>query len=263
MPSADTQLAVHNQPAYLLTEWAAGAADRYRLLLFVLGGATTRAVDTSGHLAAVKHTLARDLEKLVGTHMGGEGQILLSRALEIAGVAQARAYSDLGLSKPDATLPENLLTLVTGSAHALVKEVWNQASRDADAARAHARRQAMAINMVSTSQGVNLITAAIEVQRSRKVVEFGARDRAGRLWGAENFIRTVVRHHLLTIYNDTYLSVLADHGVMTAKVQADTPAHRYDGVLFSIVPTPGVDLTYEMIRSQIFHPNSNCLCAIA
>jgi len=253
---------VHNQSSYVLTEWAAGAADRYRLLLFVLSGAAGRAVDISGRKATVRPTLANELEKLVGTHMGGESEILLSRALEIAGVAVARANRDLGRIEVTSQLPDTLRTLVIESAQALVKEVRLQAGRDADAAIQFARRQAMAINMAAASRGVNLTGAAIEVRQAAQDVEFGARDRAGRLWGAQNFIKTVVRHHLLTIYNDAYLTVLADHGLSTAKVLADNPEHRHNGVVFSITATPGAELTYEMIRAQVFHPNSNCLCSL-
>jgi len=83
-------------------------------------------------------------------------------------------------------------------------------------------------------------------------------DRSGRRWGSEKYIVTVLRHALLTIYNEVTIFDLVERGETTGRVVHENEDHSNHNLVFSFAPEEGMQ-SYDEIRDSVFHPNSRAL----
>lgn len=86
------------------------------------------------------------------------------------------------------------------------------------------------------------------VQRQAGTIQFKATDAAGRKWDAEKLFKTLARDFAY----QSWLDVQADQFIHTEHNLMQTP----NGRIFSLLGTDGYD-SFEAVRSEIFHINSN------
>lgn len=246
----------------ILSAHADAAASRYLLLLNGLRGIQAQAL-TQGNLIApaVLERVARQGYQIAERYLTSERDNIAQTTQQIATDAQQRAQSDLGVSS-DTALTARTSELLSLAGEILRNEIVIQAERDVGKLKGELRQAALEVELAAMSQGISRESALIQQRLNAGKTAFTFQDRAGRRWASQKYIRTIWRQHLLTSWNETYLTTLADHGVTTAEIQHPDPASRFAGMKISILPSTDLP-SYGELRQEAFHPNSEARVSIA
>lgn len=239
--------------ANYLTDLAGQAAARYALFTDGLRAIYRTALNSQ---VLDDAQAARDATQLLMTFLRSEGVFIDTVVKEIAEIARTATLEEIA-SNDSENLTDEALEHVNVSGAYLADELLAQASRDIATMRRSIQRVRLEVSLASRASGRSRRAAMIEYMIGNKAdLEFFFHDKASRKWESKLFIRSVYRQTLLSIYNETVLFTLADHGLDRAVVEHHSPDAQHDGLVIAL--SSSTDLpTYSEIRETVFHPNAN------
>lgn len=201
--------------------------------------------------------MARQAQNVISVYYEAEARHVSEAIVQIA----LRAVTDAGkaLTGPDAApeLPKAVIAHLSDIEDILKQDIARQTQRDIDTIRGKFKGVLLQANLNKMVNGGKRLNHLMGVFASDTTdLNFWFTDRSNRRWPSQKFIRTVWRQALLTVYNESYLMVLAAAGEAFAEVEADSPSDRFAGMVFGI-DSQGAEPNYISIKDEVFHPNSN------
>lgn len=242
---------------------ADAAAGRYALFLHGLRGIHASA-DARGNVVAPGHLeeVTGEGIRLARIYLDNEFDSISKDTSQIVSDAHQSAASALGVSA-SAELPERITELQGLSEEILRHAIILQTERDVAGVRQALRQSALEVELAALVQGISRDAALIQKRAVEPVaVGFTFLDRAGRNWQSQKYIRTIWRQHALTAWNETYLTMLAEHGIPLAEVDHPDSSSEWVGKVFSILPDSDWP-SYAEIRAEVFHPNSDARVSLS
>jgi hypothetical protein len=205
-------------------------------------------------LAAQAYGIAR-------AYLESERQFAEQAAERISSAAISATFKELSVSTSEEHA-DATGELLSASIDDLMRDVAIQIERDIATLLQSVRKSALAINISARAQDLPLQAALVQYHAAGGTeLKLAFTDRAGRRYPSRKFVRTQWRQHLLNLYNEIVLSVLAEHGLNKAKVVHADPKADSHGMEIALID--GSDLpTYAAIRSEIFHPNADAVLAM-
>lgn len=168
--------------------------------------------------------------------------------------ARALAQSDVLSGAPSKTL------VLSDYADELVtwfrQELRSQIERDINTAVQKRREIALDATLMARSKGYSEEVAYQLASSRRGGVNFYFKDRAGRKYPSQKFIRQLYRQGLITIAIESYALEAAAYGVAELEIVHPDNNHGYVGERITLVEKPNM-LTLAEVRDEVFHPNSN------
>lgn len=184
-------------------------------------------------------------------------------AMAFAGIVREALRASFTQLSADAAQsePEAVTDHSEALADYLRTELAIQIERDIAFLRQSLQRVQLQVAIAARSQGIQPRAALMAYRMtSGGELTFFFHDRRNQKWPSRRFVRTVWRHSLLTLYNETVLLVLAEHGdtiVMVEHINPDAEAHGMQIAMGSNSALP----VYADIRNEIFHPNADAIIA--
>lgn len=177
---------------------------------------------------------------------------------EIAERARESALEELG-SIDARALPEAASDHLSVTEQHLANEIAIQIERDIGALQQAVRRTALQVGIAAQSRGVSRRAALLQYRLGNPgELEFYFKDRRNQKFPAQKFIRSVWRHHLLSLYNEVTLLTLADHGEIAAQVRHVNPSSEFDSTIIAM-SSGSQHPIYVEVRDAIFHPNADAV----
>lgn len=175
---------------------------------------------------------------------------------EIASDAHQKTLQQLS-SEDSAELPAAALDHLAVTAAYLADELIAQIHRDIAMVRQAVQRAQLDVYTNARARRIPERQSLIEYRISNSDhLNFMFHDRHARKWSSKKFVRGLWRHTLLSVYNETVMIALADHGLERAGVYDTDQGHQIQ--IASITLTGATDLDgYADVRSDYFHPNSS------
>lgn len=223
------------------------AGRSHGLVQVAMSGALARVLDqpnpttpyAQSDLRNALSQIAFDGHSMILAPVFEEERTLIEEAYFNAGAP----FEPLAASDGDA-LSENVM-LVLGNDMHMVERTWKRFALNVSLATAIGQSQTKAIIQNKYGQ--------------LSSIKFTRPDRAGKQWASGVYSQNLVRGYLLSAYVVSYLHGLTLIGRDVAVVDGLEEGHRHQGLRFSITgQTPGL-ATFETIRDEVFHPNSNAL----
>jgi len=247
----------------LFTERAAASVRRYGAFLEALRNQAT-AIMLSNPLAHSERQRARNSAYDAAKQFTGwEHTELTEDAQNVATSAYQQARDDLGLPRVDG-IDARFEEFLFESANYAARLIAAQVDRDVVSMSQHILRQAQRIDLYVRGGTHTPVSAAAQiVMDDQQVPMFRFQDRLGRKFKSRKHIRDIYRAHLLNLYNEVYMDVIAEHGRSTAFITHPDPNYKWFGKEVAITPeAPGnLPLIYD-IRDEVFHPSSNATLTI-
>lgn len=235
-----------------LTEIATQASTRYQSVLDtfrgLLAGAQTRAFSM-----LVVSGLRKQAQSVALAYLQVERDHIEEQLLGVAQEALGRARSDFGVLS-GADVPLNLQAFLEQSGAYLEGEIRAQLFRDIEAAVSRYREFAVAAELRSRSAGVSIGQAIASINSDQRL-KFNFRDRIGRLYPAQKFIRSVWRHTMLLVSTEFYMLEAASYGAATFTLDHPDQTATWAGTVINLDATS--PLSFQEVRAEVFHPNSN------
>jgi hypothetical protein len=236
---------------------ADSAANRYGMLVEAWRASYARALDQS-HFGTPKQLqqILVDAYAVAGLFLDAERQLIADVSDKIALEAQQATLDQLGAASAS-TLADAVSEHVRASDAYLEREVMIQIERDIAFLQMSVRRTYLNVSMSARAQ--NLATRAALMQYrigNASELNFFFHDRRNQKWPSRRFVRAVWRQHLLSVYNETVLLTLIEHGLDTALIEhADkkAPPHGMEISVNSDSELPN----YAEIKDDLFHPNAD------
>lgn len=195
------------------------------------------------------------------TFLSTEQGLINDDTAEVARRAYSAALSDLGL--PDAVIEDRFAEFIFSAAQYTTRIIAAQAERDVMTMAQHIQSTAMRIDLYVRSGRHSRGSAAAQVfLEDRAAPAFKFLDRMGRRFKATKHIRDIYRQHLLNVYNEVYMDVVATHGWETVRVQHPDPNYKWQGAELAIVSGEDDFPLYYDVRAEIFHPSSEATLTI-
>lgn len=248
----------------LFTEKAEAAVERYGYFLNILRSQA----DTVFRRGASDGT-ARDEAESVSlgaarSFLTTEQAFINDDSAEVARRAHEAAQRDLGASGKDEL--DRFGEFVFSAARYTTRIIAAQTERDVMTAVQHMQSTAQRIDLYVRSGRHSPSSAAAAIMiEDRLVPTFKFMDRAGRRFKATKHIRDIYRQHLINIYNEVYMDVVAAHGHEMVRVDHPEPSFKWFAEPLVIVTggrgTDGIPLYYD-VREEIFHPSSQATVTI-
>lgn len=241
----------------LLTELAGKAAGRYDEFLERLRAVYARAISHPDFGSPAHRTKVFEAASdAAAGFLSQETRFLEEDVNEIFEIAYQTTIEKLQSVTSD-DYADAAVEHLQSSLNYLYDMISDQVRRDVSKLRSAVTTAMFEVAVSARSRRISALTA----QREYRVIKagevtFGFRDRSNRVWQSEKFIRTIYRQTLLSIYNETVLLVLAEHGIETAYVHHADPKSEVHGLRIALSFVQNLPI-YSDIRDKIFHPNSN------
>jgi hypothetical protein len=127
----------------------------------------------------------------------------------------------------------------------------------------HIQSTALRIDLYVRSGRHSVSSAAAAVMiEDRNAPAFKFMDRMGRRFKATKHIRDIYRQHLINIYNEVYMDVVATHGWEIVRVTHPDANYKWQGQALAIVSNDDDFPLYYDHREEIFHPSTNASITI-
>lgn len=179
---------------------------------------------------------------------------------KVAQEAYLAATKDIGSEAPMDTFLDEFITQMVEQFETMLRGIVD---RDTNAVITTLRKVAIQSDILRRSRNLTENQARIAAREAYKgALKFGFMDRVGRSWKSETYVRTIVRHHLVITYIESYMLTALDHGIDQFKVVNADPNHRFDGLEFSFGESVRGLPTYFEIKDEVFHPNTNSTAEI-
>ncbi len=246
------------------TERAEAAVDRYGYLLNILRGQSEvvfRRGATDGQLREDAVSVSQDAAR---AFLGTEQAEINEDSAEVARRAYSAALSDLGLKFDDFEDLNRFGEFIFSAASYVTRIIAAQAERDVMAVAQHIQSTALRIDLyVRSGRHTHSSAAAAVMIEDQQAPAFKFMDRMGRRFKATKHIRDIYRQHLLNIYNEVYMDVVAEHGHDTVRVDHPDPNYKWSGEpLLIVTGGPADHPLYYDVREEIFHPSSQATLTI-
>lgn len=241
----------------LLSEKAGAAFNRYGLFTDSLKSIHRGALLRSDFGSA---SLTESLRQHA-THQGSiflDSELAQVRAdiLEIAEIARTVTLREIA-SNDTSELTDAILEHTDASYDYFQTELIVQQTRDIATLQRAMQRAGLEVSIAARSRGKNRRSALMEYVMGNKAdVEFFFHDRTSRKYESRYFVRSLYRQTLLSVYNETVLFTLADHGITRAVVEHHSPESEFHGLKIALSSSSELP-TYSEIRDKVFHPNAN------
>lgn len=206
-----------------------------------------------------RNRLAERLSPLVLDYCQTEIDRVEDLTLHVAQTAIADALQSVGKRRYQARRDASLLDFAKESAHDVQLALIAQAQRDSRMVSKYLRDYALDVDRLLASSGHKYSSALIAVSQRKGSPVFSFMDRAGRNWQSGRYIETLIRSHLFSIYNDSFLYTLSWFGIESARVS--NSGSKYDELMFAIGDSDDGIPTYESLKKTVFHPNSLAIVA--
>jgi hypothetical protein len=246
-------------PTQIMTADAESAANRYGMLVEGWRSLYGAALDQS-HFGSPKQ-LAEVTAQAYGiarTYLASEEAQIESDSAQYALEAQRVTLEQLGSKAQDElsdVAGEHLNALNDYLSH----EIKVQIERDIAFLKHSLQTTFLNVRMASVANNLPLRTALMQYRiGNASELHFFFHERRNQRWPSRRFIRGVWRQHLLSVYNETVLITLSDHGVDTAQISHPDPKSEYAGMMLSIDSNTELP-TYAELKPVVFHPNSDAL----
>ena len=234
------------------TEVAGNASARYQNVLDIFRNLLTGA-QTQSFSARRLAILRQQANDVAVTFLQSEREWIKEVLFKTALNALQSARKDLG-GKSDTNLPETLRSYLAQSEEYLEGEVRAQLFRDIEAICRSYREFAVAADMLSRSTGVSSSHAISSISSGGRF-KFMFRDRIGRLYAAQKYIRSVWRHTLVCLSVEFYILEASSLGAEKFTINHPDATSAWAEVEFDLDPESSVN--FQAIREEVFHPNSN------
>lgn len=245
------------------TEMAAAGVDRYAGFLTTLRGQSElvfRRGPTNEELRLEALSVAQGAAR---SFLGLEQAWLNEDSADVARSAHSAALTDLGLD--DTGIEDRFADFIFSSAAYVSRILAAQAERDIMTMVQHIQGTAMRIDLYVRSGRHTPATAAAQVMiEDNQAPAFRFIDRMGRKFKASKHIRDIYRQHLLHVYNEVYMDVVATHGHDSVFVDHPNPDYKWFGEELAIVTGGANDSLYLYydLKDEIFHPSSDATVTI-
>ena len=171
--------------------------------------------------------------------------------------AHSAALSDLGLS--DETVEDRFAEYIFSAAAYVTRIIAGQVERDVMAMAQHIQNLQLRQDLYVRSGRHSLVSAqAAIMNETSSSPTFRFLDRMGRNFKATKHIRDIYRQHLMNVWREVYMDVVASHGWEIVRVTHPDANFKWQGVPLIISgadPEEEFDLYYD-VRDEIFHPSS-------
>jgi hypothetical protein len=185
----------------------------------------------------------------------GEKDHIYSALRETAQQTVRSAQTDVSVS-PVSELPQNFEAFLEQSESFLATELATQLTRDAESLVRRYREFAVEADVAARTRGVNMRAAVAAVGMSASDrLKFQFRDRGGRLYASQKFIRTIWRQTLVAVGAEFYLLEAADRGATKIEIVHPDPHSAWHGYEIDLTDTA----SFLDIRDEAFHPQSNAI----
>jgi hypothetical protein len=247
----------------IMTARADAAAQRYEMLVDGLRAIYSRALDmanfgsaqASADAIANAYTIAR-------RYLEAEENEIEAASDAVSEAAKTATLEALK-SKTSEHLDEQIESVLSDSDEYLTQEIRIQVERDIAFLRQALQKTALNVTIAARAQRLPVRAALMQYRTGRaQELHFFFHDRSNKRWPSRKFIRAVWRKHLLSIYNETVLLTIADHGIDRAQVVHEDPNAENHGLEVAINEGSAA-VSYAEIREEIFHPNANAVLALA
>lgn len=240
-----------------MTPAAEEAAARYDLLVRAWQMMFTQAgVNSDVGSARSLYRVQFDAHLLGQSHLKREREEIRATLEEIAVAAQGVALLSVGIDAPP-ELSDAVSEAVVASFEHLSLELIVQVERDVAFLTRSLRQHALQVAIAARSQRIPIAAASLQARIGSAVI-LSVADRAGTKWPSRKFVRTLIRHALLLLYNDVVLITLAEHGIETAEVAHLSAKADVHGMIIAMSPNAEFP-TYAEIRDEVFHPNADAI----
>lgn len=240
-----------------LSEMAGNAAGRYEDFLERLRAVYSRAIShpdfgTPSH----RNSVIQDSGIEASKFLGYEIPHLEEDTSEVFREAHQTTIDELQSVTAD-TYTDAAQEHLQQSLNYLYESINDQVRRDLQKLKSAVNTAMFEVSVSARTRRISNLTAHKEYRVIKSAdVTFGFRDRANRMWQSDKFIRTIYRQTLLSIYNETVLLALADHGVEAAYVHHADAKSEVHGMKVALSFVQNLPI-YSDIRDEVFHPNAN------
>lgn len=246
-----------------LTAVAERAAARYALLLAGFGSVYAQMVQGNAPGAdRTRRLAATHAYTLAESYLAEEADHILQGLAEIREGAVGETRAMLGVTEAEPS-PD-----VAAHTDAIAAELENsvrvQIERDVASLTRGLRVAGLRGALSAKAGGLapHVALARLRGVPGQLVPDFTYMDRAGRRWPSAKYVRTLWRHALVLGWNESALLTMAEHGVSFAEVRHPDADFAEAGTRVSLTEDPQ-HVSYEQLREDVFHPNSNAWLAPA
>lgn len=239
-----------------MTQAADAAGARYQALVDAWGAVygESLAARDAGHVPAVERAGTRAYE-LARTYLEAERTHVTDAITRVATDALSDAADDLGETSERASAAA-VSELLSATGEYLLREITIQIERDVAQLQQAVRQTFLQAQLTARAQGSTVRRALLEHQiASTQSPAFYFRDRRSSKWPSRLFVRTTWRQALLSAYNETVLSMLAEAGIPVAEIEHAHGKAGVHGLQIALGPNSALP-AYGEIRNDIFHPNA-------
>lgn len=242
-----------------LSETAQRASERYVSFLNSLRGTLSTVIRSDPADVRTRRELRMSAFAIARTFIDVEMKLIEQDLDDVADYQFRRAVSEAGLQAADIDRAEILDDLLAETADHLETEMRAQIERDvAQLLKRHKDFQ-LEVHLISLTERVDPRSAQFRaLMRHSDQVRFFFKDRSGRRYPSQKFIRTVYRDALLQAGNEIYMLTAVDVGFKKARVVHPDRNAGVNDYVFPLNPDTGQG-SYVEIRDEAFHPNSNAI----
>jgi hypothetical protein len=246
------------------TDRAARAVDRYGNFLNILrsqADTVFRRGPTDENLRQEALSVAQEAAR---SFLSIEQAQINDDTADVARSAYSAAMSDLALSNNDFAGLDRFADFIFSASYYVSRILAAQAERDIIAMAQHIQGTALRIDLYVRSGRHSQSSAAAQVMiEDNQMPAFRFVDRMGRKYKASKHIRDLYRLHLLNVYNEVYMDIVAEYGHDTVRVAHPEPSYKWQGQELLIVSRLDRDLPlYYDVKDEIFHPSSEATLTI-
>lgn len=245
-----------------LSELADRAAGRYGAVTLLWQGLFERALSSPEFgRPSLATAVVAEAYQIAEDYLITERKEIEALTQEIALEAHRSTLAEIAVN--DASeLPQLALEHLSASESYLMNELVAQLQRDVATMRQALQRTVLGVRTLQRAKGIPERQALLEYRLSNPdALEFTFHDRRAAKWASRKFIRTVWRHTLLAVYNETVMLTLADYGFDRAAILQENAGSMNKVAALSLTGEEGL-LSYGVARQRFFHPNANSILAL-
>jgi hypothetical protein len=241
-----------------LTQVAERAGTRYGLLLESFRSALAGATGQAPWSARLQVRLAERLYEFSSDYMAAETP-LIAEQLQATAREATRSTGERMHVTAAATEP----TLENAADHgtALDAAMRLQLERDIAATLAALRQVALGETLRARASGMERRGGDAIASLAQGALRHDFLDRAGKRWPSQKYIRTIWRHAMVRVWNESAMLTMAEHGLTGAEIRHPDINYGMLGQRIDFLPdTAGL---HWLKVEEIFHPNTNAYMAPA
>ena len=233
---------------------AASSSQRYVDLLNVFRNILWSTLRQDPTDMRTRDALRQNATNRARVYLEAERAWFANQIEDVAQEARTRVAVDLGITPSKETENAFLSAYIDDLSMFMDAEITSQLQRDIAALSRRLEEFGLEVYM-ERQRGNSPSEAHIKVLISaNEGMSFYFRDRAGRKLNSQKFIRTVVRHALLTCWTQIYAAEAAEYGASYLTVE-HPDSTKYVDMKVGLSRDQGLPLISD-IKDDIFHPQS-------